>query len=110
MVPPRGDGGTASRPLSAGSDILVPMRTQALRVTVGAYSDGTWHVAMITDYYERGVLVHSELEELAHPKTREDVRRRVGVLLDVVMQREDDRIRREAERPTQAVGRSANSS
>jgi hypothetical protein len=35
------------------------MRTSALRVTIGAYSDTTWHVSIIQDLYERGVLVDS---------------------------------------------------
>lgn len=37
------------------------MRTQALRVTVGAYQTGGWHVTLIKDTYERGVLKNSEL-------------------------------------------------
>lgn len=45
------------------------MRTSALRVSVGAYSDGSWHVALISDNYERGVLVNSTIESLSHPET-----------------------------------------
>lgn len=37
------------------------MRTQALRVTVGAYQTGGFHVTLIKDTYERGVLRNSEL-------------------------------------------------
>lgn len=42
------------------------MRTSALRLSVGAYSDGTWHVSTVVDHYERGVLVHSEVEVVKH--------------------------------------------
>lgn len=37
------------------------MRTCALRVTVGLYPSGEWHVTLIEDSYLRGVLVNSEL-------------------------------------------------
>ena len=37
------------------------MRTQALRVTIGAYEDREWHVTLIQDTYLRGVLQNSEL-------------------------------------------------
>ena len=35
------------------------MRTRALRVTIGAYEAGDWHVAAIEDIYDRGVHVDS---------------------------------------------------
>jgi hypothetical protein len=35
------------------------MRTRALRVTVGVYETAMWHVSIIQDVYDRGVLVDS---------------------------------------------------
>lgn len=92
MVPPRGDGGTASPPLTAGGSSLLTMRTSALRVSVGAYSDGTWHVAQIADHYERGVLVNSEIESLSHPETWEQVQWNVRMALDRMRRREQERM------------------
>jgi hypothetical protein len=37
------------------------MRTCAARLTIGAYADSTYHVAVITDTYEAGVLKGSEV-------------------------------------------------
>jgi hypothetical protein len=42
------------------------MRTRALRVTVGAYENHLWHVTLVADSYERGVLVNSELLTAMH--------------------------------------------
>lgn len=37
------------------------VKTRALRVTVGAYTDGTWHCSLVEDTYERGVPAGSEM-------------------------------------------------
>jgi hypothetical protein len=68
------------------------MRTQALRVSVGAYSSGSWHVATIIDYYERGVLVNSEIETLSHPTGEAEMRWNVKLALDEIVKREKARI------------------
>ena len=67
------------------------MRTQALRVTVGAYSSGSWHVAIIIDHYDRCVLVNSELDSLSHPETEAQLRWNVGLALDRVIAQERER-------------------
>ena len=78
------------------------MRTQALRVTVGLYSDGEAHVTLIQDSYERGVLKNSEL--LLGPvwcspdRVREVVARQVDYLLAL----EEARVAGEADASAQA--------
>lgn len=37
------------------------MKTQAMRVTVHAYDDDSWMVALVRDTFERGALVQSDL-------------------------------------------------
>lgn len=37
------------------------MRTQALRVTIGAHDDRAWHASIIMDIYERGMIKDSRL-------------------------------------------------
>lgn len=68
------------------------MRTQALRVSVGAYSDGTWHVATIVDYYERGVLINSQVDTIRHFATMREVRAAVELELDAIERLERDRV------------------
>ena len=68
------------------------MRTSALRVTVGAYSDGSWHVAQISDHYERGVLVNSTIESLSHPETWAQVKWNVMQALEDMRHRELERL------------------
>lgn len=71
------------------------MRTSALRVTVGAYSDGSWHVAQISDHYERGVLINSTIESLSHPETWEQVKWNVMQALERVRRLELERLEAE---------------
>jgi hypothetical protein len=68
------------------------MRTQALRVSIGAYSTGAWHVAIIEDHYERGVLINSSIESLSHPETEQQLRWNVSVALDKVIALEKERL------------------
>lgn len=76
------------------------MRTSSLRVTVGAYSDGSWHVAQIHDHYERGVLVNSTIESLRHPDSFDGVR--TMVLEELAQIYELELARRGAEGVTEA--------
>jgi hypothetical protein len=57
--PPQGGAGDGYAAIVNGWVYAVVMRTSALRVTIGAYSDTTWHVSIIQDIYQRGVLVDS---------------------------------------------------
>jgi len=59
--PPRGGAGDGSAAIVNDWVYAVCMRTQALRITVGMYDNGDWHVTYIEDTYIRGVLVNSEL-------------------------------------------------
>jgi len=59
--PPKGGRGDGYAAIVNGRVYAVCMRTQALRVTIGAYSDTTWHVSIIKDTYERGVIVDSTM-------------------------------------------------
>jgi len=68
------------------------MRTRTLRVTVGAYSDGTWHVALTTDEYERGVLRDSQLITLTTPTTAQGVRWAVRQAVDHLIALEEERV------------------
>ena len=51
--PPQGGAGDGSAAIVNGWVYDVGMRTQALRVTVGAYENGEWHATFIEDTYER---------------------------------------------------------
>jgi hypothetical protein len=59
VTPPRGGAGDGSAAIVNGWVYLSTMRTRALRVTVGVYESAMWHVSIIQDVYERGVLVDS---------------------------------------------------
>jgi hypothetical protein len=56
---PQGDAGDRYAAIVNGRVYAAGMRTSALRVTIGAYSDTQWHVSIIRDIYERGVIVDS---------------------------------------------------
>lgn len=71
------------------------MRTQALRVTVGAYSDGAWHVSVIRDIYERGVLVNSQLELGPLHCDAQQLRWKVRGAVDHLMALEEERLEAE---------------
>lgn len=77
------------------------MRTQTLRLTVGSYSDGHWHVATIADFYERGILMHSEILSLAHANTEEQMRRLVDQAVDRIVASERGRTEKAAAADTQ---------
>lgn len=101
--PPQGGAGDGSAAIVNGWGYALGMRTQALRVTVGAYSSGEWHVGIIIDTYDRGILVNSELDEISHYKFRDEVREAVRRALDRCMQMESERIAREATESAQAA-------
>lgn len=90
--PPRGGAGDGSAAIVNGRLYDVGMRTQALRVSIGAYSSGRWHVAIIEDHYERGVLINSSIESLSHPETEEELRWNIGLALDKVIELERARL------------------
>lgn len=90
--PPRGGAGDGSAAIVNGWVYALVMRTSALRVSVGAYSSGVWHVALIIDHYERGVLINSEIESLSHPETEAEMRWNVKLALDKIVQMEQERI------------------
>ena len=68
------------------------MRTQAIRLSIGAYRDGCWHVAVVEDHYDRGVLIDSTLESLSHPTTEAQLRQQVARALDRIIDRERERV------------------
>lgn len=103
MAPPGGRRGRLRRRLRVEDASLPNMRTQALRLTIGAYSDGTWHVATIADHYERGVLVHSEIEDLSHPENTQQLEWNVKLALRRLVVREAERVRTETAAGTQAI-------
>lgn len=102
--PPRGGAGDGSAAIVNGWVYAADMRTQALRVSVGAYSDGSWHVAQIIDYYERGVLVNSAIESLHHADSWGAVRAEVDRALERLRELELQRTGPEAGGFTQADG------
>lgn len=71
------------------------MRTRQLTVTIGAYADGTWHVALIETVYERGRLLGSDVVT-RHHLTRETLRRQVDEAVSRAIRMEAARV--EAER------------
>lgn len=90
--PPQGGAGDGSAAIVNGRVYSVSMRTQALRVTVGAYENSEWHVTLIQDTYTRGVLVNSELLVGPIYCARHQVERAVLQQLRMLMAREDARL------------------
>lgn len=72
------------------------MRTSALRLSIGAYSDETWHCTVIRDIYERGVMVDSTIDSRSLPTTEAQLRWNVGLALERIIAFEHERIERAA--------------
>jgi hypothetical protein len=75
---------------------LPSVKTRALRVTVGCYERGGWHVSIIRDVYDRGVLQDSELVIGPIYCTKEQVQGVVDVQLQTLMAWEESRAARAA--------------
>lgn len=103
MTPPRGGAGDGFAAIVNGRGYAVHMRTQALRVTVGAYQDGDWHVSLIEDTYERGVLKNSELLYGPIYCTERQVHWQVDRAVTRLIRIERERVRSAAAGGTQAV-------
>jgi len=89
------------------------MRTQAIRVSFGAYQDGTWHVATVLDTYDRGVLVNSELQSLSRPDTPDELHWDVEQAVAGLVRAEQQRVAAETAarpRPERGSRRSADDS
>lgn len=76
-------------------------------MSIGAYSDGAWHVAIIRDTYERGVLVNSEIESLSHPEGEAQLRWNTKMAVDKIIRLEAERIQTEAAARTQDIDAAA---
>lgn len=72
------------------------VKTLSLRVTVGAYSDGTWHCSLVEDSYERGRPLGSEMIAVQWG-TEDKMRRLVERALDALVEREHARVENERE-------------
>lgn len=59
--PPRGGAGDPVGPCPPGHVTVGSMKTRALRVTIHAYDDESWMVALVRDTFERGEMVQSDL-------------------------------------------------
>lgn len=81
--------------MSAGPDIVVPVKTRALRVTIAAYTEQAWNVSLLEDTYENGVLKNSVLLETRWG-TIETVRRLVEDALEDVFEAEALRVHGQA--------------
>ena len=68
------------------------MKTQALRITIGAYAEDQWHVAIVADTYVHGVMADSELVTIRWC-TGADVSRLVIRALDQLEASELQRLR-----------------
>jgi hypothetical protein len=107
VTPPRGGAGDGSAAIVNGWVYPPNMRTQALRVTVGAYSDTQWHVSIIHDVYERGVQVDSRMMWGPMYCSRSRVLGLVHEATVRLLELEADRVRLEAARDPRPVQRAA---
>jgi hypothetical protein len=67
-------------------------------VTVGAYSDGTWHCSLVEDTYERGQPLNSDMVAILWGDETE-IRQAVERALDALVLAERTRIEAEAGAP-----------
>lgn len=93
---PKGGRGGPCGPVSTGGATVSDVKTQALRVTVGAYTPDHWHVTLVMDTYERGVLKNSDLLE-ALWGTDQTVSEHMMQALGYLIQMEHERLEKTAE-------------